>query len=198
MTRIKGDEPAAWDAIAASLPRDGGTSLPELKLLHDLASRVRHNCIVEIGSFVGRSTIALAKGSIAGHGVAVYAVEPHEHVRSAMGVEFSPRDREDFLQNLLRAQVTDVVRPVGLSSLTVARAWELPIAMLFIDGDHHYDAVRADVDAWAPHVISGGVILFHDAFNEKLGIERVVGEVLDGDGYEKHLEVGTVCAIRKR
>lgn len=188
---------AQWKAAAACLPIGGGTSLAELKFLFVLASRARHNCIVEIGSYVGRSTIALAHGSMSGHGVAVYAVEPHEAVRGALGVEFGPQDRTAFFQNLLRAEATEVVRPVGLPSLAVARMWNRSVAILFIDGDHHYDAVRADFDAWSPHVVRGGVIVFHDAFNPNIGVHRVVNEVLSDNGYEKHCDVDKICAVRK-
>ncbi len=197
MTDTAIDNEVQWKAFLASLPEIGGTTPAELKLLYDLASRVRHNCIVEVGSFVGRSTIVLARGSMAGHGVAVYAVDPHEAVRGALGIEYGPQDRAAFFANLLQAEVTEVVRPIGLASIAAARAWERPIAMLFVDGDHHYDAVRADFEAWSPHVISGGAILFHDALNPKLGVQQVVAEVLATGGYEKHCETWKICAIRK-
>jgi cephalosporin hydroxylase len=34
--------------------------------------------------------------------------------------------------------------------------------LLFIDGDHTYEGVKADFEAYAPLVRSGGVIAFHD------------------------------------
>lgn len=37
------------------------------------------------------------------------------------------------------------------------------IDFLYIDGDHHYDAVRQDFDDWLPLVNKGGVILLHDS-----------------------------------
>lgn len=36
------------------------------------------------------------------------------------------------------------------------------IHLLFIDGDHHYDVVKADVNNWTPKVAPGGVVIFHD------------------------------------
>jgi len=38
----------------------------------------------------------------------------------------------------------------------------LPIDMLFIDGDHTYEGVKADYELYAPLVRSGGIIGFHD------------------------------------
>ena len=36
------------------------------------------------------------------------------------------------------------------------------IDLLFIDGDHSYDGVQADIFAWILHVAPGGVVAFHD------------------------------------
>jgi len=42
---------------------EGATSREEVVHLHNFASRIADGCIVEIGSFRGRSTAALAIGS---------------------------------------------------------------------------------------------------------------------------------------
>jgi len=36
------------------------------------------------------------------------------------------------------------------------------IHLLFIDGDHLYPAVKADIAGWVPKVVMGGVVGFHD------------------------------------
>lgn len=41
-----------------------------------------------------------------------------------------------------------------------------PIEILFIDGDHNYEAVKKDFDDWFPLVKNGGYILFHDSRKE--------------------------------
>ena len=38
-----------------------------------------------------------------------------------------------------------------------------PIDLLFVDGDHREEGVRADFEHWSPHVRVGGHVLFHDA-----------------------------------
>jgi predicted O-methyltransferase YrrM len=67
-----------------------------------------------------------------------------------------PRSRQSL--RLLRADSHDPA--------TVARVRQLlggrPVDLLFIDGDHSYDGVRADHRAYAPLVRPGGVIAFHD------------------------------------
>lgn len=39
---------------------------------------------------------------------------------------------------------------------------ELPLDILFIDGDHHYDTVMSDLQTYSPFVKPGGLILMHD------------------------------------
>jgi hypothetical protein len=51
---------------------------------------------------------------------------------------------------------------VRSGSLDAERGWREPIRLLFIDGDHSYEALRADFSAWAPHVEGNGLIAFHD------------------------------------
>lgn len=48
------------------------------------------------------------------------------------------------------------------SSLNVAKTWDKPINLLFIDGAHHGDAPYNDFKAWEKFVVKGGYILFHD------------------------------------
>jgi predicted O-methyltransferase YrrM len=45
------------------------------------------------------------------------------------------------------------------------------IDFLFIDGDHHYEAVRREYQLYAPLVREGGIIGFHDTNNR--GIDGV-------------------------
>jgi predicted O-methyltransferase YrrM len=149
----------------------------EAALLTRLASDVDEGCIVEIGSYRGMSTIALARGAR----VPVYAIEPHEHFVGVLGATFGPEDRRAFFENLLAAGVVEQVRLVNLSSEIVAPGWKLPVGLLWIDGDHRYDAVRRDFECWEPHL--GGLVAFHDTIQPTLGSAQFVDELL-ADGFE--------------
>lgn len=67
------------------------------------------------------------------------------------------------------------------------RTWTLPIDFLFIDGDHEYDAVRRDWEAWSPHVTPRGRVGFHDGLLDAdwmtpdFGSARFVAELLQKD-----------------
>jgi hypothetical protein len=149
----------------------------EAALLTRLASEVDDGCIVEIGSYRGMSTIALARGAR----VPVYAIEPHEEFVGVLGGRFGPDDRRAFFENLLTAGVVEQVRLVNLSSEVISPGWQLPVGLLWIDGDHRYEAVRRDFDCWAPHL--RGKVAFHDAIQPTLGPSQLIEELLT-EGYE--------------
>ncbi len=63
--------------------------------------------------------------------------------------------------------------------------FDKPIDVLLIDGDHHYDVVKADIENWLPRVRQGGTVIFHDyaptagnmrQFPELEGVKRAVDE----------------------
>ena len=54
-------------------------------------------CIVEVGSFRGRSTAALCFGVKDGHDAPIYAVEPHADYTGFYGGKFGGEDRAAFL-----------------------------------------------------------------------------------------------------
>lgn len=51
-------------------------------------------------------------------------------------------------------------------SYNVVKTWKEPIEILFIDGDHAYEAAKKDFEDWYPFVKKGGKILIHDSRKE--------------------------------
>jgi hypothetical protein len=162
----------------------------EAELLTRLAAEVSDGCIVEVGSWRGFSTIALARCAR----VPVYAIEPHEQFQGAMGGTFGPKDRVAFFRNLLRAGAVEQVRLVNLSSEVVAPGWQSPVGLLWIDGDHHYEAVKRDFEYWQPHL--HGPVAFHDSTGPTLGPTRLVNELAAG-GYTVVEHVRTTTVLQR-
>lgn len=149
----------------------------EGELLFNLAKNcVGKGVIVEIGSWKGRSTIWLAKGSRAGHGVKIYAVDPHANTpgHRRQGEQWT---YDEFKRNIVKAGIADLVVPLVSTSETAASDFAEPVEMIFIDGDHEYESVRRDFELWFPKVIENGVMAFHDTTNwegpRKLVTERI-------------------------
>jgi predicted O-methyltransferase YrrM len=124
--------------------------------------------IVEIGSFRGRSTVALARS--APEGVEIVAIDPHAgNDRGPQEIEGfeaeAAEDNEVFNANLERAGVADRVRHVRKFSSDAHGEVEGPIDVLHIDGAHRFTPARDDIRAWGGRVAPGGVMLIHDSFS---------------------------------
>lgn len=157
---------------------EGYLTLDEAALLYTLAADIsRDQCIIEVGSYRGRSTVALALGVRAGATAPVYAIDPHETFTGPLGGTFGHDDRAAFFANLLQTGLTAHVRLINLSSEIVAPGRKRPVGLLWIDGDHRYEAVRRDFTVWEPHLVPDGLVAFHDALDETLGPYRVIHEL---------------------
>ena len=179
---------------------EGMISEEEAQLLHRLAGQTKTGCIVEIGSWRGKSAIALASGAKTVPPAVrpmVHSIDPHAEFTGIFGGKFGPRDRAAYFKALLDADCAEGVALVNLASTDAARAWRNPIGLLFIDGDHTEAAVQADVDAWTPFVVDGGIVVFDDALDEKAGPARVIAKMLASGAYRKTESVRKIVALEK-
>ncbi len=163
---------------------DGWMTSDELGLLYDLA-REAGSSIVEIGSHQGRSTTALALGSMAGGQHPVYAVDsfvgvsPNDRKTDKEGIQpgWQSSSPEKLRSNLDAAGVNGLVRIVPLPSAEATRAIPDAVDLLFVDGDHSYAAVLQDLCLYLPRVRHGGIVVMHDVTTSDPGVERAVDEV---------------------
>ncbi len=175
---------------------EGMIGLDEADLLYRLAKGTTEGCIVEIGSYRGRSTVALAYGTLAGSGAAVFAVDPHETFRGILGGSFGPADRAAFFKAMLDTSAYEVVRLVNLSSEVVAPGWKLPVGLLWIDGDHTYEGVSQDWKCWSPHLTETCHVAFDDALNPDIGPSRLIEEIVAVGGFQITENVGKIVVLR--
>ena len=143
-------------------------------LFRAAAETTGRGAIVEIGSWKGRSTTWLASGArLAGR--RVYAIDPHCRSRENP----SAQTLDEFLGNLARNGLADIVEPLVMTSEAAAAHIEGPVELLFIDGDHSYEAVRRDAELWLPRLIEGGTVMFHDVATAAYsGPRRIVREMV--------------------
>ncbi len=143
--------------------------------------------IVEIGSFKGRSTCYLALGSKRANREPVYAIDHFEgSPEHQEGAECATKEIETegttfnvFKRNIEAQGLSDYVRPIVASSREASATWDQPIRLLFIDGDHSYEASREDFECWEPFVVPGGLIAFHD-IGRGPGVTEFYNELVAG------------------
>jgi predicted O-methyltransferase YrrM len=124
--------------------------------------------IVEIGSFRGRSMIAIARS--ASEGVEIVAIDPHAgNDRGPQEIEgFAEEaavDSKIFLTNLERAGVRDRITYVRKFSHEALDDVEAPVHLLHIDGAHRYGPASDDIASWGAKVADGGALVVHDSFS---------------------------------
>jgi glycosyltransferase involved in cell wall biosynthesis/predicted O-methyltransferase YrrM len=157
---------------------DGWLAKEEAAYLYGLAKDAREGCIVEVGSYRGRSTASLAFGVDAGAGLPVYAVEPHEQFCGLFGGEFGPADRGSFMQTMLETGLYRHVRLLNVSGEFLSEKWPMPVSVLFIDGDHRYEAVKRDFERWRGKLAAGAVVVLDDALDPSSGPGRLAEELV--------------------
>jgi predicted O-methyltransferase YrrM len=181
--------PGGWRLARRLALVDGYLYPHEAVFLYHLArASPGDGAIVEVGSFLGRSTLCLAAGA-ARRGTEVHAVDPHVY------------DSEPQLRaNLRRFRATRRVVVRVERSTDAAAAWSGPVRIAFIDGAHDEQSVTEDVHAWLPHVVPGGYLALHDSTalsgfpGPRAAAERLVrrGEVFDAAGRIGSITYGRV------
>ena len=63
-----------------------------------------------------------------------------------------------------------------INSLDYHKEWKLPIDVLVIDGDHHYDMAKSDFENYEKFVKKGGYIFMHDTVSWE-GVTKFLPEI---------------------
>jgi predicted O-methyltransferase YrrM len=115
--------------------------------------------LVEIGIWHGVTTRRL-RAAMLSNGI-LYAVDPFRVGRLGFSAQRYVASREVAkVQNGTVEWIRLTGAEAGLAHRTAGLE---PVDFIFIDGDHTYQAIRADWDAWSPLVARGGIIALHDS-----------------------------------
>ncbi|RPI29787.1 MAG: class I SAM-dependent methyltransferase [Chloroflexota bacterium] len=167
------------------------------------------------GSLIHRGALAhlcrMAQGAPAGTGVEIGVYRGSSLVawslaRSGMGESIGvdnwsypdpPNLKEHTEENLKQAGVTATL--YDMDSEDAAALIPGPLAFVHIDANHTLAYVRKDIELWAPKLMRGGVIAFHDYGRTRADIQvrqavdewqarepwACLGEVLTTIGFRK-------------
>ncbi|MFD1936149.1 class I SAM-dependent methyltransferase [Nonomuraea mangrovi] len=152
------------------MPADEGMALFEAALRYGTRGP-----ICEIGTYCGKSAVYLGAAARL-TGSVVVTVDHHRgseeiqpgwehHDPTLVDPRFGRMDSlPTFRATIAEAGLEDEVIAIVGRSEQVARLWNTPLAMLFIDGGHSEEPVTRDYEGWAPHVMVGGALVFHDIY----------------------------------
>jgi hypothetical protein len=82
-----------------------------------------------------------------------------------------------FIDNL--RPVINLINPIRTDSVSASKMYaDESLDAVFIDADHKYESVRADILAWMPKVKKGGILAGHDYMDAWGGVIKAVNETL--------------------
>lgn len=138
----------------------------ELGWLHDRARQM--TSVVEVGVWKGRTTSVLLKVC-----PLVYAVDTWETVIHGLDPEEA---RQEFVKNCGEAHNLRILQQSSVAAAEIFH--DRGVDMVFIDADHSYEAVQADIAAWLPK--ARRLICGHDFKKTWPGVQRAVRERFGG------------------
>jgi len=155
-----------------------------------LTEKAKGLTVLEIGAFKGASTVALARSARQ-----VLSVDPHVGDAYHWETTFA-----EFSRNVNANGVDDKVIPViGRSQDVMGLLDRKAFGLVFIDGDHSFDAVWHDAHQGYRVAAKNGILAFHDYGIDQDGIE--VQRAVDTMAKEGHHFVargpGTIAYIEK-
>jgi predicted O-methyltransferase YrrM len=136
-----------------------------LELLEEYKPKV----CVELGSWKGASAVAMARVLRKWRGtltcVDTWAADAfYGGVMKGEPIP-PPTMLDECAGNLVKAELSATVRFVCATTTDAAKWWTEPIDFLYVDADHSFASVLADLEAWVPHVKPGGLIAGDDYAN---------------------------------
>lgn len=160
----------SWLGTLGALTVTGGVNAGDQRALYYLARSLRINAVLEIGTHVGSSTIALAHAlqrNCSGTGqrpARLITVDCHD-VNDAerkpwlkYGARHSPQEMVSL------GGFREVVSFITADSLSYMRDCKMTFDLIFLDGDHAARSVYREVPMATGLLNKGGYIILHDYF----------------------------------
>lgn len=144
--------------------------------LYELAREASlHGPCLEIGSYCGKSAAFLGL-ACQQHGAVLFSIDHHRGSEEQQPGQdyFDPELLDErsglidtfpfFRKTLAELSLSDTVIPLVCPSRLVAKAWQTPLSLVFIDGSHTFESAFGDYLAWVSHLQPGGFLVIHDIF----------------------------------
>lgn len=137
--------------------------------------------ILEIGSFMGSSSLLLAAGNeVSQKKGEVWLIEPY------------PRPNKESFLNLFNLLGLDKhIKLIDRTSEDARNMVNSKFRFIFIDGNHDYAYVKKDILLWGDCLNDGGIIAFHDRNFD--GVLRAVNEYIHKS--DKFIFLGMISGI---
>ncbi len=157
--------------------------------------------LVEIGVWHGVTTRRLRAAMT--HDGWLYAVDPY--AKGRLGFSAQRYIAQRTVQKVRNGNVRWVRQTGQAAGKAHAAAGGDPVDFVFIDGDHSYDGLRGDWEAWVDLIAPGGLVTLHDSRStperdiEDAGSVRYTRDVIVQDNRFEVVEtVDSLTVLRRR
>ena len=157
----------------------GWMSPGQEKCLFDLVKSLPNRArVLELGCFLGRSTVAMAFACQHSqrhiYSIDTFKGNDDDFVSGQSDVYWEGNDfLNTFMNHLDRNDLLSYVTPLRGWTTEVAKHWTADVDMLFIDAGHTYEAVLKDVELYYDFVKPGGIVALHDVTPGWPDVQRV-------------------------
>jgi len=127
----------------------------------ELVEQHKPKVCVELGTWQGASAIPVAR-SIRRWGGTVTCVDTWGGSVDQLPTSLQPWMLLACVRNMTQAGVSGNIRLIPTTTADAALYWTEPIDYLYVDADHSYEGVMADLRAWVPHLEPGALLLGDD------------------------------------
>lgn len=142
-------------------------------LLMELAKRCTGTTYVEIGSYYGASSCFIASGiRRSQNGGRLFCVDTW--MNDAM-TEGNCDTYQRFQSNT--RSYSSIITPLRSRSSEATELVQNEVDFLFVDGDHSYQGVVTDIQAWFPKLSRDALVVFHD-YSWAEGVKKAVEELV--------------------
>ena len=167
--------------------------------------------IVEIGAFLGSGSILLTGARKLRRSGRVHCVDPFDASGDAFSVPHYQGILTDygntpqiqiFRNNLRRAGLTNWFTAHRGPAEKIGSAWNIPVDMIFMDGDQSPEGVLSAWEVWARWLKSNGILALHNSNAREYaaghdGHFRLRQNLLAGSDYVLIEEAGSTAFFRK-
>lgn len=164
----------------------------EARKLYYLAQQAKCG-IIEIGAYRGKSTIALALGSMTGNNVPVWSIDLFEPFDDPP-LHVTKEDKAIYFRNLIATGTHGIVNVLNAPSFQIAGMfYAFKNDMLFIDGNHGnaYD----DFQYYFKYIVLGGLIIFHDI--DRMDVSSALAKIEEMQSIEQVEIIGNMGIYKK-
>ena len=155
--------------VEYDIPNIDGWMFPmEMEFLYNTSKMM--NSVVEVGSWKGRSTHAIASGCKDG---VVYSIDHWQGSEKDITIELAKKE-DIYSIFLTNTKQFKNIRAIRGFSHNVVKQFKEPVDMVFLDATHLYEDIKQDIEDWLP--LTNKLICGHDYSNEFPDVIRAVNE----------------------